>query len=521
MKYKVIGWTYYEDYSIPSSDKTIGFAERNAIIDEIRKHNYLFTGWDHQESWENCVPILNDGKKRMFSQRGWGGVMAEAYGEMDDYSYSAYTFHGCLKSSACKYSSKQFSVFDFKSEPLENEHFDVNVSQELFNIAKKSNPFYLEDEDSLRFLDENDTITLHCNNETLTFFVADVNRNKKEVKFSKHHLIKGKYKVIVTHKPIAKVYVRKPLMILRDDANEVFKECVKEYDFNTLYELLDAYDLSILTNNKKGKRIINTLKKFANEYSEYAFNSSLLNKVLLYINDFEFSKEISYKVVKYNPGILISCVNYYFHQGVNVDDHILKALKYFKGDDFYIIDLLLRAIEINPTNKSLRKRYYKAARIMNSNGFILYMGVDEIKSLSKEHKRYVELDDFNSLNSGVIHRIAQFMSYPNYDVTNDEKYGYRAPTFFNSPYKCIKEGILKYQKYVNEKYNLSDRMEELLLIGINKACSDYTQYLDGQEGAAVYVYALDALTGFKYNLKEKAIEKYPDLKDYLEDRYNK
>ena len=25
----------------------------------------------------------------------------------------------------------------------------------------------------------------------------------------------------------------------------------------------------------------------------------------------------------------------------------------------------------------------------------------------------------------------------------------------------------------------------------------------------------------KYNLKEKAIEKYPDLKDYLEDRYNK
>ena len=37
MKYKVIGWTYYENSEILSSGNTIGFAERNAIIDEIRK----------------------------------------------------------------------------------------------------------------------------------------------------------------------------------------------------------------------------------------------------------------------------------------------------------------------------------------------------------------------------------------------------------------------------------------------------------------------------------------------------
>ena len=41
MKYKVIGWTNYENYEIPFSNKTIGFSERNAIIDEIKKHQYL------------------------------------------------------------------------------------------------------------------------------------------------------------------------------------------------------------------------------------------------------------------------------------------------------------------------------------------------------------------------------------------------------------------------------------------------------------------------------------------------
>ena len=97
MKYRVIGWTYYEDNDVLEKKGTIGFAERNAIIDEIRKHKYLFSGWHHQESWNGVVPILNDGKKRCYSQRGWGGVMAEAYGYMEDYDYSLFSFHQSIK----------------------------------------------------------------------------------------------------------------------------------------------------------------------------------------------------------------------------------------------------------------------------------------------------------------------------------------------------------------------------------------------------------------------------------------
>ena len=103
MKYKVIGWTYGDDYEFPTSQEQIGFAERNAIIDEIKKHKYLFSGWHHQESWENCVPILNDGKKREFSQRGWGGVMAEAYDNFDDYGYSIYTFYQSIDEKYLKF----------------------------------------------------------------------------------------------------------------------------------------------------------------------------------------------------------------------------------------------------------------------------------------------------------------------------------------------------------------------------------------------------------------------------------
>ena len=43
------------------------------------------------------------------------------------------------------------------------------------------------------------------------------------------------------------------------------------------------------------KKVKNVLKQFVSEYTDYAFNASLVNKLLYYIDEFEFSKEISYK----------------------------------------------------------------------------------------------------------------------------------------------------------------------------------------------------------------------------------
>lgn len=520
MKYKVIGWTYYEDYDIPFSDDTIGFAERHAIVDEIKKHGYLFSGWDHQESWLNCVPVLNDGKKRGFSQRGWGGVMAEANDEFGDYDYSIYTFHQSIKKSACRYPKTGFSPDDFVSEPLENEHFDVDVSPELFQIAQKRNPFYLEDEPSLRFLDTNDTLTLHCNGQTLTFLVGDVDRSKKQVDFRKHHLIQGKYKIVVTHKPMAKVYQRTPLMILQDEAEKVFNQCCKTYNFNTLLELFLSYGLEYVPKTKS-KKVLNTLKQFVCDYTDYAFNATLVTKVLYRIDDFDFFQQIAYKALDCETNLFVNFVTYYFKKGVNMDVHIDKLLKVHKGKDIYIENLLLRAIDLHPESKTLRRRYYKCSKFYNYNGMFLLLGIGETKGLSSEHRRVLQLDNFEKLDTSTILNVAKAMSYPTYDVREDGNFCYKAPSFFDSPYQCVKDGVLKYQQYVNEKYNLSSRMEELLLVGVGKACSNPSQFLHEEEACAKYVYALDALTGFRFNLKQQAEQLFPNLKEYIEQQYKK
>ena len=142
MKYKVIGWTYYDNEEILSQRGTIGFAERNAIIDEIRKHKYLFTGYDHQEGY-NTVPILNDGRARLFSQRGFGGLMAEAYNKMGDYDYASFTFYESIDERYKKYPKDEFILDDKNYEYVENESFEINVSKELFELAKNKNHLYL------------------------------------------------------------------------------------------------------------------------------------------------------------------------------------------------------------------------------------------------------------------------------------------------------------------------------------------------------------------------------------------
>lgn len=200
MKYRVIGWTNYDDSSIKTSNKPMGYAERNAIIDDIRKNKYLFTGWHHQESWKNCVPVLNDGEKREFSQRGWGSLMAEAYGYLGNYDYSLFTFQESIRSESLSFPRETCNIRNLVFSPIEKEHFDVDVNIELFQIAKNNNYFYLEDLEELRYIDKNDKITLHCGEEERTYKVKSVSRNKKEVDFEKSDLINSKFKIIITYK---------------------------------------------------------------------------------------------------------------------------------------------------------------------------------------------------------------------------------------------------------------------------------------------------------------------------------
>lgn len=196
MKYRVVGWTDYESDEVPEAHGCIGFAERNAIIDEIRKNGYLFSGWEHQESWD-CVPILNDGKKRTFSQRGWGCLMAEAYGHLGSYDYAAFTFHP-MKNG--KLPNDSFDIAEFVPETDLNEHFEVEVDDGIFALSQKRNPFFLDDLNALRYIDAGDTLTLRCGDRSADFLVCDINRNRNTGRKSAEYTINTKFKIVVTYR---------------------------------------------------------------------------------------------------------------------------------------------------------------------------------------------------------------------------------------------------------------------------------------------------------------------------------
>lgn len=523
MKYKVIGWTNYENYEIPFSNKTIGFAERNAIIDEIKKHKYLFSGWDHQESWDNTVPILNDGKKRGFSQRGWGGVMAEAYDYMGDYDYAAFTFYESINRNKVKTPLEEFDPYNCPELSLENEHFEIEIDPELFAFAKNNNPFYLEDEDSLRYIDENDTITIKSNGEKLTFKVKSINRNKKEIKFKLHHLIKGKYKIILEFKSFdEKTISRKPMLILRENVKTLFNDCCKNYNFYVLYELFNAYSLEEVTNNSKSKKVINTLKMFVEELMQYSSETGLIISLLNFIDDYDFYKKNAYQSLDNDSSLLISLVNHYINKDINIDEDILECVKYISRHDYNTFSIYFKAIELKPKNKSLRKKLYSSSGYFRRDlGFLTMIDAGLEKYLKKEDKCLVDLKNYTQMKSGDIQRFAELYGYDG-DKEKFKKYPYHKPSFIKYSDKCIVGGLSKYQEYVNSLPN--DLVEEVLLYGIGMELNGSDECYDGYKNSAIYIYSLDLLTNFKYNLKETVVnkykDKYPELLEYLDNAYD-
>lgn len=195
MKYRVVGWTSYDDASVEDSSGRIGFAEQNAIIDDIKANGYLFSGYDHQELWD-CAPVLNDGKRRCFTQRGWGGVMAKAHGYFGDYDYSLFAFG--INEEYAKYPKQPFCAEDFTPEENLAEHFEIEVSEEIFAFACANITFFLPDIEALRFIDAGDTLTLRAGEKSASFAVADIGRSPADD--GALYKTDTKYKISVTYR---------------------------------------------------------------------------------------------------------------------------------------------------------------------------------------------------------------------------------------------------------------------------------------------------------------------------------
>ncbi|MBQ9103998.1 MAG: hypothetical protein IJY57_02795 [Clostridia bacterium] len=173
MKYKVIGWTFYEDSSFPNVDLT--FAARHAIVDEIKEKGYLFSGYDHQEA-SYGVPVLNDGKRRVCSQRGFGDIMAEAHGETDIFAYSRYAFGINRSAIVAPKASVDLDAIKKKSQLC--ERFTLPLDKEKYDSAIETKTLVLDDLPLLRYLEKGDKITLVCDKEKITLKVIDANREK-------------------------------------------------------------------------------------------------------------------------------------------------------------------------------------------------------------------------------------------------------------------------------------------------------------------------------------------------------
>lgn len=172
MKLRVVGWTYYDDDWMPG---TLGWAARHAIIDEIKEKGYLFSGWAHQEG-DNCAPILNDGKIYCYSQRSWGGIMAEAHGYTGRMDYAKFAFD--VDPEKVSFPEDRIDEDAFTLELNLNERFELEVPQSILECACKDGEITLDNLPALRYLDEGDTLKLLCGERSEEFIVADVERKR-------------------------------------------------------------------------------------------------------------------------------------------------------------------------------------------------------------------------------------------------------------------------------------------------------------------------------------------------------
>ncbi len=181
MKYKVIGWTSYDNIIDDVKTGPASDAATQAIIDDIIVNKYDFTGYDHQET-ENCAPVLNDGKKRLYTQRGFGALMAEAHGYRGsmDYALYSYTAVNARMRKSRKGLPPMKLAFDpdtFVPQDI-SEDYTLTVTAEQYENAVRVGEITVDDTPYLRFIDRGDRLTLECGEDSVTYNVERVIKDK-------------------------------------------------------------------------------------------------------------------------------------------------------------------------------------------------------------------------------------------------------------------------------------------------------------------------------------------------------
>lgn len=170
MKYRVIGWTDYENEAIPEGEYSI--AKEYAIVEDIRKYDYVFTGM-HHENHPYCAPVLNTGEKILLSQRGFGDTMSIARG---DGSYVDYAYDWEMdpedKGFTFPEGDRCIDVVDKREKVCDLwEEYEMEVSREQFDDAGKNFILVILPDPVYNFLDAGDHLTLICEKDRQRYLV--------------------------------------------------------------------------------------------------------------------------------------------------------------------------------------------------------------------------------------------------------------------------------------------------------------------------------------------------------------
>lgn len=203
MKLRVVGWSS-TCAGVEAGEVT--WAVRNAIIDEIKEHGYEFSGPTHGDCY-GCTPVLNNGKKYLFSTRGWGDIMAEAHGYTGSMDYMIYYMPmepgtevlPDTELNEFNYVSveEMDEILDFDEEDYENgfryeivnnevlkvetdlnERIELNVAKAVVDCAHCDGKIIIPVLPELRYLDNGDTLALVCGKDVAEFTVLEVIRRR-------------------------------------------------------------------------------------------------------------------------------------------------------------------------------------------------------------------------------------------------------------------------------------------------------------------------------------------------------
>lgn len=176
MKLKVIGWTHYDDPNYENDQSA--WASYYAVLKEVSEKGYLFTGYHHQE-FDFCCPVLNNGKKVIFSQRGFGGLMALAHGYNKPLDYALFAFPVDDElPSKLKIPTDQpnKSLIVDEKELLEN--FEIKVDLETYATADILRELTLKSLGAYDLMDKGDFIKLVCDKSSCKYKIVSIDRKK-------------------------------------------------------------------------------------------------------------------------------------------------------------------------------------------------------------------------------------------------------------------------------------------------------------------------------------------------------